>query len=77
MSNDLGMTMDELEGESAELLPTRETLCVSRWHSSGSSFNGGHNSNSFDTNIQQIDGNTSQNGLLNISLLNGDLDNLL
>ena len=30
MSNDLAMTMGELEAESAELLPSRETLCVSQ-----------------------------------------------
>ena len=30
MSNDLAVSMDELERESAELLPSRETLCVCR-----------------------------------------------
>jgi hypothetical protein len=69
MSNDLAMTMDELERESAELLPSRETLCVSRWGHS-------HSGTSF-TSISQTDGNTSQFGLLNISLLNGDLNSLL
>jgi hypothetical protein len=69
MSNDLAMTMDELERESAELLPSRETLCVSRWGHS-------HGGTSF-TSISQTDGNTSQFGLLNISLLNGDLNSLL
>lgn len=74
MSNDLGMTMDELEGESAELLPARETLCVSRWHSHGGNYqNDVHTSYTFN----QIDGNTVQNGLLNISLLNGDFNSLL
>jgi hypothetical protein len=69
MSNDLAMTMDELERESAELLPSRETLCVSKWgHSQGGT--------SF-TSISQTNGNTSQFGLLNISLLNGDLNSLL
>jgi hypothetical protein len=72
MSNDLVMTMDELEGESAELLPTRETLCVSKWHS-----HGGNSYSYSNYNIQQIDGNTSQTGLLNISLLNGDFNSLL
>ena len=33
MSNDLAMSMDELERESAELLPSRETLCMSSYHS--------------------------------------------
>jgi hypothetical protein len=72
MSKDLAMTMDELEGESAELLPARETLCVSKWHA-----HGGNSYSYSSTNIQQIDGNTVQNGLLNISLLNGDLNSLL
>ncbi|HEY6497381.1 MAG TPA: hypothetical protein VIZ43_29230 [Trebonia sp.] len=67
MSNDLAVSMDELERESAELLPNRETLCVPRCHAGNSS----------SLNITQADGNTSQIGLLNISLLNGDLDNLL
>jgi hypothetical protein len=71
MSNDLAMTMDELERESAELLPSRETLCVSRWGHS-------HGGNSYSyTSISQTNGNTSQFGLLNISLLNGDLNSLL
>jgi hypothetical protein len=69
MSNDLAMTMDELERESAELLPSRETLCVSKWGHS-------HGGNSF-TSISQANGNTSQFGLLNISLLNGDFNSLL
>ena len=28
MTNDLAVSMDELEWESAELLPSRETLCA-------------------------------------------------
>jgi hypothetical protein len=70
MSNDLAMTMDELERETAELLPARETLCVSKWHphSSGNSYT--------SYNFEQVDGNTSQVGLINVSLLNGDLDSL-
>jgi hypothetical protein len=68
MSNDLAMTMDELAQESAELLPSRETLCVSKW--------GGHGGN---TNVfSQVGyGNTAQNGLLNVSVLNGSLNNIL
>jgi hypothetical protein len=67
MSNDLAMTMDELERESAELLPARETLCVSKWnhHSSGNSYS-----------FTQVDGNTSQVGLINVALLNGSFDSL-
>ena len=32
MFNALAVSMRELELESAELLPSRETLCVTRWH---------------------------------------------
>ena len=66
MSTDLSVSMDELERESAELLPSRETLCVPRWHAS--------HSNVF--NITQIDGNTNQSGLLNIAILNGSFDSI-
>ncbi|MGH3251696.1 MAG: hypothetical protein ACRDOI_36560 [Trebonia sp.] len=68
MSNDLAVSMDELERESAELLPSRETLCVSRWHPAHS----GGNSFSFT----QVDGNTNQVGLINLALLNGSFDSL-
>ena len=67
MSNDLAMTMDELERESAELLPSRETLCVSKWGHS-------HGGNSYS--FTQVDGNTSQVGLINVALLNGSFDSL-
>jgi hypothetical protein len=66
MSNDLAMTMGELEAESAELLPSRETLCVSKW--------GGHGGN---TTTIVSNGNTVQNGFLNLSFLNGDNVNIL
>ena len=66
MSNDLAMTMGELEAESAELLPSRETLCVSRWG------HGGGNTTTIVSN-----GNTAQSGFLNLSLLNGDNVNIL
>jgi hypothetical protein len=66
MSNDLAMSMEELAAESAELLPARETLCVSKMHhSAGNSLN-----------VTQVDGNTVQNGLINVSLLNGVLDGI-
>jgi hypothetical protein len=70
MTNDLAVSMAELEGESAELLPSRETLnvCHSR-HNGGSSV-----SNSF---TQVGYGNTAQAGLINISALNGSFDNIL
>ena len=32
MFNEPAISMRELELESAELLPSRETLCVTRWH---------------------------------------------
>jgi hypothetical protein len=70
MSNDLAMTMDELERESAELLPARETLCVSRSH--------GHSGGSFSytsNNFQQVAGNSS--GLVNIPILSDDVINVL
>jgi hypothetical protein len=71
MSNDLAMTMDELERESAELLPSRETLwcCKGYSHSHGVS-------NSY--NLTQVGyGNTVQSGLVNVSALNGSFDNIL
>jgi hypothetical protein len=44
MFNALAVSMRELELESAELLPSRETLCVTRWHhGSGHGYSdGGH-----------------------------------
>lgn len=67
MSNE-SVTMRELELESAELLPSRETLCVTKFHP-------GHSS-SLSFSQTQVDGNTTQFGLLNVSLLNGNFDNL-
>jgi len=60
MSTDV--TMQELEFETAELLPDRETL----WCSSG-----GHN---HTTIVGSGNGNTEQNGLINVSVLNGNLN---
>ncbi len=62
MSTDV--TMQELELESAELLPTRETLSCSR---------GGSN----HTSITNVIGNTSQFGLVNVSAFNGVGNTLL
>ena len=59
------VTMEELELESAELLPNRETLC------SGGSYYPG---NSF---TQVGYGNTAQSGLVNVSVANGSFDNIL
>jgi len=58
------VTMEELELESAELLPSRETLCCGGcYHSGGTSV------------FQYGNGNTAQSGWGNISVLNGNLDN--
>ena len=57
------VTMQELELETAELLPARETL----WSHGG----GGHNTT---TVVGSGDGNTEQFGLINVSALNGNLD---
>ena len=66
MTNDLAVSMAELEGESAELLPSRETLncCYSR-HSGGSNV------------FAVANGNTSQSGILDFSFLNGNNVNIL
>jgi hypothetical protein len=62
------ITMQDLELETAELLPARETLCS--WRSSSS------------TNVIQSDGNVSQSsgGFLspniNVGVGNGSLDNI-
>ncbi|MDX6335573.1 MAG: hypothetical protein QOG05_2913 [Streptosporangiaceae bacterium] len=63
MSNVPAVTMEDLELEHAELLPSRETLCMCHPYHSGSSF----------TQVAQGNGNTNQAGLLNISALNGNL----
>jgi hypothetical protein len=69
MTNDLAVSMAELEGESAELLPSRETLNVCHHRYSGGS------SYTSITNVSQ--GNTEQFGLLNVSALNGNNVNIL
>jgi hypothetical protein len=63
MSTD-AITMQDLELEHAELLPNRETLCSY----------GGHPSYSVTNVVGSFDGNTSQSGLINVSVLNGNLD---
>ncbi len=58
------VTMQELELETAELLPARETLC-----------HAGHSGSSRNTAvIGSGDGHTYQSGLINVSALNGNLD---
>jgi hypothetical protein len=58
--------MDELELESAELLPSRETLCVAKGYS-------GHGGNSYYSVTQ----NGNQTGFINIGLLNFNGDNIV
>jgi len=62
MSAAPAVTMEELELERAELLPSRETLFVVSSH------------NTFATVAY---GNTEQSGLLNVAILNGSLNNIL
>jgi hypothetical protein len=64
MSNVPAVTMDDLELEHAELLPSRETLWVCN-HGGSSSF------------TQVGYGNTAQSGLLNVAVANGSLNNIL
>jgi hypothetical protein len=65
MSNDLSVSMAELESESAELLPSRETLCYAGGHSRGGS------------TLVVSNGNTAQSGILDFSFLNGNNVNIL
>jgi hypothetical protein len=64
MTNDLAVSMAELEGESAELLPSRETLYCWKGGSGG-----GHNVSIVN---QQVGSN--QNGFLNLALVNGNVN---
>jgi hypothetical protein len=68
MSNESAVTMQDLELEHAELLPNRETLCVSRVHpGTGTSYS-----------FTQVGyGNTAQSGLLNVAVANGSFNNIL
>lgn len=68
MSTLPAVTMQDLELEHAELLPSRETLCAC--HSS-------HGSSSSATLIQNGYGNTAQAGGLNIAVANGSFNNIL
>ncbi len=66
MSNVPAVSMEDLELEHAELLPSRETLwCCHHPSNYGSSF-------SF-TQVAAGNGNTNQAGFLNLSALNGNL----
>jgi hypothetical protein len=64
MSTLPAVTMQDLELEHAELLPSRETLCCSRSHG-GFSF------------TQLGYGNTAQAGLVNVAVANGSFNNIL
>lgn len=58
------ITMQDLEAEQAELLPSRETLCCC----------GGQRSYGYSfTQVAYGNGNTNQAGLINVSALNGNL----
>ena len=60
MSTDI--TMQELELETAELLPSRETLTVHKGHPSSGFSQVGYSNN-------------AQAGLINVNALNGDFNN--
>jgi hypothetical protein len=72
MSNDLAVSMAELESESAELLPSRETLCYCNY---GHKASGGVN-NSFNFTQVAVGGNTSTGGFLSPAILDGNAINL-
>jgi hypothetical protein len=61
------VTMQDLELEHAELLPSRETLCCCYWaaHPTSPGF------------AQVGYGNTAQAGLVNVAVANGSFDNIL
>ena len=62
------VTMQDLEFEHAELLPSRETLSCCCSHSSGSGSSSGFTQVGY--------GNTAQAGLVNVSALNGSANNI-
>lgn len=64
MSTAPAVSMEELELERAELLPSRETLCVGHYHPSFSFTQVGY-------------GNTAQSGFINVAVANGSFNNIL
>jgi hypothetical protein len=64
MSTETVISMRELEAESAELLPSRETLCSPKW--------GGSSSYSYSYTSQSYDGNGILNILNGSNFLNGN-----
>ena len=69
MSTRPAVTMQDLDLEHAELLPSRETLWVCHPKSGGSSSN--------SVFIQNGYGNTAQSGVVNVAIGNGTLNNFL
>jgi hypothetical protein len=69
MSTLPAVTMQDLELEHAELLPSRETLCVCHSHHGGGS----------SSSITQVGyGNTAQNGGgVQVAVANGSFNNIL
>ena len=68
MSTRPAVTMQDLELEHAELLPSRETLCVGQ----------PTRARRLRLHLHPVGyGNTAQSGLLNVSALNGSFDNIL
>ena len=70
MSNESVVSMRELELESAELLPSRETLCAPRC-------GGGHSSSYTSITSQSYDGNGIGNFLNGSNFLNNVSVNVL
>ena len=64
------VTMRELELETAELLPARETL----WSSSCGCYGSGHNTTTVVAGNGNGDGNVHQEGWGNVAIGNGTLD---
>ena len=60
------VTMQDLEFEHAELLPSRETL--------NACYRSPQSSYSFTNVVGSYNGNTNQEGLINVSVLNGNLN---
>lgn len=67
MSTESTISMRELEAESAELLPSRETLCRPRC---GGSSHGGFNLTQFGQN------NSAQFGLVNLNVQDVNIGNI-
>ena len=64
MSNETVISMRELEDETAELLPSRETLCAPKCGGHGSSYSYSYTSQSYDGNgiLNILNGSNFLNG---------------